>query len=171
MNLGKRSLVVLCLVVGLLVAAVPAWAQTQSEKPLVPDFTLMSNQGEAVSLSDFAGQVVVLNFWASWCPPCKAEMPELQRLHDELQETGEAVLLLLNQIDGVRETEASGSKYLADNDFSFINLYDHGLVGGGIFGLPGIPTTVVIDAEGYMDNYIIGPTTYAAVKRLIEEAR
>ena len=135
------------------------------------DFTLMSNRGEPVSLSDYAGRVVVLNFWASWCPPCRAEMPEFQKLHEELEETGEAVLLMLNQIDGVRETVASGEKYLNDNGFTFLNLHDNGTVGGRIFGLPGIPVTVVIDPDGYMDNYIIGPASYAAVKRMIEEAK
>jgi thiol-disulfide isomerase/thioredoxin len=158
-----------CLLVGFFLW--PYQAVAQEEKPLVPDFTLMSNRGEPVSLSDYAGRVVVLNFWASWCPPCRAEMPEFQKLHEELEETGEAVLLMLNQIDGVRETVASGEKYLNDNGFTFLNLHDNGTVGGRIFGLPGIPVTVVIDPDGYMDNYIIGPASYAAVKRMIEEAK
>lgn len=159
----------ICLLVGLVL--LPYQAAAETEKPLVPNFTLMSNRGEPVSLSDYAGKVVVLNFWASWCPPCRAEMPDFQRLHEELEETGEAVLLMLNQIDGFRETVASGEKYLTDNGFTFLNLHDDGTVGGRIFGLPGIPVTVVIDPDGYMDNYIIGPASYAAVKHLIEEAK
>src|SRR5690554_1686050 len=76
-------------------------AQAQS-KIAVPNFTLESTTGEEVSLSDYAGQVVVLNFWASWCPPCRSEMPEFQRLHNHLVESNDAVLLMLNQTDGQR---------------------------------------------------------------------
>ena len=57
---------------------------------------------EIVRLSDFRGKVVVLNFWATWCPYCVMELPELQALHEELQERGDAVILLLDQIDGER---------------------------------------------------------------------
>ncbi|NLM54842.1 MAG: TlpA family protein disulfide reductase, partial [Firmicutes bacterium] len=132
-------------------AAVLLWTgaiQAEKQKTRVPDFTLMSNQGRPISLSDYAGRVVVLNFWTSWCPDCRAEMPELQRLQDELAETEEAVLLLLNQIDGSLETQESGKRYLEENALTLINLYDYGTVGWGIFGVPAYPATVVIDPEG-----------------------
>ena len=93
-------------------------------------FSLESNRGEVVSLSDYAGEIVVLNFWATWCPHCRSEMPELQKLHDYFEETGAGKLLLINQIDGVQETRASAAKYLADNGYDLLNLYDdHTLVG------------------------------------------
>ena len=149
----------------------PAAMDAQGQRPRVPDFTLMSNQGKPISLSDYAGRIVVLNFWASWCPGCRAEMPELQKLHQELMETEDAVLLLLNQIDGQLETQTSGSKYLEENGFSFINLYDYGTVGAGIFGVSGYPTTVIIDREGYLSGYVLGQVTYDGLKRLIEEAK
>ena len=163
----------LCTVILLMVALLvwPAAAQEQKQKPRVPNFTLMSNQGRAVSLADYAGKVVIIEFWASWCHECRAEMPELQRLHNELMETGDAVLLLLNQIDGELETQAKGNQYLVENGFDFINLYDFGSVGAGIFGVPGYPTTVVIDGEGYLRSFVLGQVTYGQVKQLIEEAK
>jgi thiol-disulfide isomerase/thioredoxin len=153
-----------------------AWtlAASQDEedgKILVLDFSLMNIENETFRLSDYRGQIVVLNFWASWCPPCKAEMPEFQELHNELVESGDAVLLLLNQVDGWQETAEKGAKFLEDNNLTMTNLLDDGTVGSQIFGIPGLPTTVVIDAEGYFSSYVVGSTTKATVLRMIEDAR
>lgn len=170
----KRSLtlirsMLLALVVLVVMSGI-SWAQDGVERPLVPDFVLDSNEGQ-ISLSDYAGRVVVLNFWASWCPPCRAEMSEFEKLHKHLADSDEAVLLMLNQIDGRRETVKTGTAYLAENGFTFLNLYDYGQVGGAIFGLSGIPTTVVIDKEGYLSSYIVGPTTFQTVMDMIEGAK
>lgn len=140
------------------------------EKPIVPDFTLKSSEGEEVSLSDYAGKVVVLNFWASWCPPCKEEMPEFQKLYDELAASEDAVLLMLNQTDGKRETEKKADNYIEKEGLTFPILYDTGEVGGGIFGINSIPTTVVIDREGRLSDYVLGKTEYSKVAQMIEEA-
>lgn len=156
---------------GLALAETDSSGQEEDKKVLVPDFTLLSNTNETVHLSDYRGKIVVLNFWASWCPPCKAEMPEFQQLHNELEESGEAVLLLLNQIDGRRETVKTGSDYLKKNKLTMTNLYDYGSVGSQIFGIPGLPTTVVIDAEGYLSSYVVGGTTAATVWQMIEGAK
>jgi len=144
---------------------------TNEEKPLVPDFTLQSSEGEEVTLSDYAGKVVVLNFWASWCPPCKEEMPEFQKLYDELAESEDAVLLMLNQTDGQRETEKKANNYIEEEGLTFPILYDTGEVGGSIFGINSIPTTVVIDREGRLSDYVLGRTEYSKVAQMIEEAK
>jgi peroxiredoxin len=142
--------------------------ETQPDKkPLLPDFTLEANNGKNVSLSDYAGKVVVLNFWASWCPTCKEEMPQFQKLHDQLKDSHEAVLLMLNQTDGQRETKEKANNYLADNGFDFLNLYDTGEVGYAIFGINGIPTTVVIDKDGRLSDYVMGMTDCNTVIKMI----
>jgi thiol:disulfide interchange protein len=99
------------------------------------------------------------------------EMPEFQELHDELSESEEAVLLLLNQIDGRQETVEKGTEYMKSNDLTMTNLLDYGTVGQQIFGIPGLPTTVVIDAEGYLASYVVGATTKETVLKMIEDAR
>ena len=152
------------------VLAAFAAAVTAEERPLIPDFSLESNRGEVVSLSDYAGEIVVLNFWATWCPHCRSEMPELQKLHDYFEETGAGKLLLINQIDGVRETRASAAKYLADNGLDLLNLYDdHTLVGYYIFGVPGLPATVVVDREGRLASAVLGPVGFEKLLEMIGE--
>ncbi|HHY10596.1 MAG TPA: TlpA family protein disulfide reductase [Firmicutes bacterium] len=167
----KKQRLNLCLFLLIGVLLLAAGTVAAQEKVLVPNFTVTDSSGESVSLSDYRGKVVVLNFWASWCPPCRAEMGELQKLHDELVESGDAVLLMLNQIDGQRETTASGTEYLKKNNYTMRNLFDYGQVSFAIFGVPGLPTTVVIDEEGYLASYVVGPTTLKTVSRMIEEAR
>ncbi|HBN96358.1 MAG TPA: TlpA family protein disulfide reductase [Firmicutes bacterium] len=173
----KVSVIVLsCLIMlGLLGWSNQALAQSPGEqedaKVLVPDFALLTIDNETFRLSDYRGQVVVLNFWASRCPPCRAEMPDFQGLHDDFEESGEAVLFLLNQIDGRQETAEKGSQYLAVNNLTMTNLLDFGAVGRQIFGIPGLPTTVVIDAEGYLSGYVVGQATKAKVLRMVEDAK
>lgn len=142
-----------------------------NDELLVPDFALVSSTGETVRLSDYEGQIVVLNFWASWCSPCREEMGDFQKLHDRFEETGEAVLLLLNQIDGRNETTKSGVNYLKNNNYTLTNLFDYGQVGARIFGIPGLPTTVVIDKEGRLATHVVGGINEKIVLDMIEVAR
>ncbi|WOC33197.1 MULTISPECIES: TlpA family protein disulfide reductase [Caproicibacterium] len=150
-------------------ASQPASAQS-ADKPVVPDFTLESSSGKKVSLSDYSGKVVVLNFWASWCVYCKKELPDFQKLNRELQNSKDVVLLLLDQTDGQTETKQKGDAFLKDNGYSFLNLYDSGTVSSDIFGVTGYPTTVVIDKQGRFSSYVSGMTSYEKVKSMIAEA-
>jgi len=154
-----------------LVLAATAIGQGKDGRMLVQDFTLTSSTGEEVLLSDFRGRIVVLNFWASWCPHCRAEMPDFQKLHDQFSEGEDVVLLLINQIDGSRETVETSSQYFEENGFTMTNLYDHyGRLGSGYFGVPGLPTTIVIDREGYFVTYAVGAVNEAIVLQMIGEA-
>ncbi len=144
-------------------------ATTLADLPPVPDFELTSMDGETYTLSDYTGKTVVLNFWASWCPPCKAEMPDFQELHDNYAEE-DVVPLMLNQTFG-RETKADADKFIEENEYTFPVLYDYGEVGYSIFGVQSYPTTVVINSEGYLSGFVIGMTDYDAVVKLIEEAQ
>lgn len=144
--------------------------QTVQEKIQVPNFSLFSADGQRVSLEDYEGRVVILNFWATWCGYCRAEMDDLQQLHLELSEGDQAVLLLLNQIDQRLETEKSGREYLEKNGYTMTNLYDYGEVGQAIFGVYGLPTTIAVDRAGYLSSFIVGPANLAALRQMIEGA-
>lgn len=117
-----------------------------AERSPAPDFTVQDAEGNPVKLSDFVGKPVVLNFWASWCGPCKSEMPEFDQVQAELGE--EVQFLMVNLTDGSRETVATASKYIEDQGFSFKVLYDTAGEGAGTYGLYSIPSTYFIDAEG-----------------------
>jgi len=95
--------------------------------------------GEEVSLSDFRGRIVVLNFWASWCPHCRAEMPDFQKLHDQFSEGEDVVLLLINQIDGSRETWNQLAVLRRERFYHDQSLRSLRPTGSGYFGVPGLP--------------------------------
>lgn len=122
--------------------------ENQAEQKIAaPDFTVYDAQGNEVKLSAFTGKPVVLNFWASWCPPCKAEMPEFNEVYGEVKD--EVVFLMVDMVDGERETQEKGQKYIADQGFDFPVYFDTKQEAAYAYGISSIPTTVFIDAEGY----------------------
>ena len=133
-----------------------------------PAHVLESLDGSQVSLTDFVGQIVVLNFWASWCPPCRAEMPDLNELDIELNESGAAVLVTVNLTDGQRETRDTASRYIEENGFGFIVLFDDQMLLAREYTVSAIPQTFVLDRSGNISGTIIGATTRAAILDLID---
>ncbi len=112
-------------------------------KTAAPDFTLKSRDGKNVRLSDLRGQVVLLNFWASWCGPCRQEMPILDEIHNKYKSLGFSVL-------GVN-LDAKSSKainYLKDTPVSFPVLYDPKGDVSSQYGVQAMPSTVIIDKDG-----------------------
>ena len=83
---------------------------TADEKQLAPDFTVYDKDGNPVQLSDFRGKPVVLNFWASWCGPCKSEMPDFDKKAAEM--AGDVTFLMVNLTDGYQETVESASAFV-----------------------------------------------------------
>lgn len=137
----------------------------------VPNFTLPDMRDTKVSLKDFKGQVVILNFWATWCPPCRQEMPEFNEMNAELKESGEAVLLAINLTDGRRETKSKVDQFLKSNNYDMRVLLDSEGQAAGIFSIRGIPTTVVIDREGVLRGQIVGSTTKSDVMKLVRNVK
>lgn len=164
----KRIIAVLIVLTIYLCSA--AFADDASSELKVKDFALKDLAGETVHLSDFAGRVVVLNFWATWCPPCRDEMPEFAELDDGLNEY-DAVLLAVNMTDGKRETKSRVQKFISQNNYKMKVLLDEGCLTAGYFGVQYIPSTFVIDARGILCGAIRGSTTKEAVMALVEKAR
>ena len=129
-------------------SAGPAAAETETTEPAVtaPDFTVYDLDGNPVSLSDYFGKPIVLNFWASWCGPCKMELPDFQETYDELG--GDVQFLIVNLTDGSRETVETASAYLKEQGYTLPAYYDTQLSAAAAYGVNAIPCTYFIDAQG-----------------------
>ena len=137
----------------------------------VKNFTLKDLSGKSVSLDQYKGKVVVLNFWATWCPPCRQEMPEFNELSKEFAKSGQAVLLAVNMTDGQRDTPAKVAAFVKDNKYTMPVLLDTEQSLAEYFSIRYIPSTFVINAQGKVTGQIQGGTTKAAVLKLVNEAK
>jgi peroxiredoxin len=110
-----------------------------------PNFTLQSQTGETVSLADFRGDVVMINFWATWCGPCRKEMPHLEALHQRYSSLG-FTLLGVNVEDNPKGAE----KYLEETPVSFEILFDPANKVTALYDVVAMPSTVMVDRNGNM---------------------
>jgi cytochrome c biogenesis protein CcmG, thiol:disulfide interchange protein DsbE len=138
---------------------------------LAPEITLNDLNGQAVKLSNYRGKVVVLNFWASWCPPCKSEMSELDKAAREYASGADAVLLTVNLTDGSSETVDKARKYIDDNKYSLSVLLDTQSRAANAYNITSIPTTYIIDKQGVIVNYIVGPTNRDALNAYVNQLK
>ena len=126
-----------------------------SQEPVdAPDFTVYDQDGNPVQLSDYAGKPVVLNFWASWCPPCKSEMPDFHAAYEELGE--EVQFLMVNATDGSRETVDTAADFIAEQGYTFPVFYDTQSEASMAYGAYALPMTFFIDREGHVAAYASG---------------
>jgi len=138
---------------------------------LAPEITLNDLNGQAVNLSNYRGKVVVLNFWASWCTPCKAEMPALNKTAQQFASGSDAVLLTVNLTDGSRETVDTVRKYITDNRYSLSVLLDTQSRAANAYNITSMPTTYIIDKQGVIVNYIVGPTTKDSLHAYVDQLK
>jgi len=129
--------------VGIALLALAAGSIAVTKQEPAPDFTLKSLEGSNLRLEEYRGQVVLINFWASWCGPCRQEMPILDQLHQRYEDTGFAVL-------GVNvEGEVSPAKKIVDESkVTFPVLIDEGQKVSELYGLEAMPSTYVVDRDG-----------------------
>lgn len=140
--------------------------ESASEMPLAPDFTVYDIDGAPYKLSDFRGKPVVLNFWASWCGPCKMEMPDFNAAYGEL---GEQIhFLMVNMTDGSQETLESASSFIAETGYTFPVYYDTGYKAAIAYSVYSLPTTYFIDAEGHAVAQATGAIDAETLQRGID---
>lgn len=149
------------------VAATPPEETADTEEEAVepvaaPDFTVTDSEGNSVSLSDFVGKPVIVNFWASWCSPCKSEMPDFdaafQQYGDDVQ------FMMVNMTDGNRETVDVAKAFISESGYSFPVFFDTEYSAALAYQVTSIPATYFVNAEGNLVAYGIGPLNLEAIE-------
>jgi cytochrome c biogenesis protein CcmG/thiol:disulfide interchange protein DsbE len=159
-------------------SAVPSSVTTDGLIPspregfLAPDFTLESMSGETITLSDLQGSVVVLNIWASWCPPCRSEMPALQQVYEKYRDRGLEVLAVNTTY---QDREAEARDFVSELGLSLPVLLERTGEIARAYQLHAMPSTYFIDREGVIRGVILGgpmseATLQTSVEELLEEA-
>jgi thiol-disulfide isomerase/thioredoxin len=133
------------------------------------DFSLVDLDGNKRSLESFAGQVVFLNFWATWCPPCRAEMPSMEGLYRELKEEGLAIVAVNSQ-----ERREEVADFVMAAGYSFPVLLDESGRVGAVYAVRAIPTTYLVGRDGYILGRLTGSRDWhtaealAVLRRVLE---
>lgn len=140
-----KNIVIKSAVLFLMVMMFAMNAQAEALEGPAPDFTLKSRSGENVKLSELRGDVVMINFWASWCAPCRQEMPLLEDMHKKYSDLG-FVLLGVN----VEEDSSKAAELLREVPVSFPVLYDNTNKVTKLYKVVAMPSTVMVDRDGNM---------------------
>ena len=136
-----------------------------SNSAKAPDFNLKDQYGVTHSLENYKGKVIFLNFWATWCPPCKKEMPDVESIYKEYEENKKDVVIL--GVNSEKENEVK--KFLKDKGYTFPTVIDENSEVMRKYFIQAFPTSFVIDKEGNVYGYVMGGLTKEQIKQVIEE--
>ncbi|ADL42985.1 alkyl hydroperoxide reductase/ Thiol specific antioxidant/ Mal allergen [Caldicellulosiruptor obsidiansis OB47] len=158
-NRSKSVIFILisAILIGLLVYQIMSHSKEKAATDGV-DFRLLAVDGKEYSLLDFRGKKVLLNFFATWCPPCRAEIPDFERFH---RENKDVVLIGIN----IQEDKATVEEFLSSMGVTYPVLLDRDGKVSAQFGIEGIPTTFLIDKNGKIVAKNVGMMTYEQLKK------
>ena len=165
MSFNIKTSLIYCLAftcILLLLSSTFCLAGTEKTLP-APNFTLKSLSGEEVSLLQKRGNYVLVNFWATWCGPCKVEMPSLETLHQRFKTKNFSLLAISNDMFGARIVEP----FIKAHNLSFTVLLDQQLQVSNKFGVISLPTTFMIDPEGNIIGELRGAEDWASPDNIL----
>jgi cytochrome c biogenesis protein CcmG/thiol:disulfide interchange protein DsbE len=166
MRVGRTIVwVVVALVILFIALGLTQAFSTQPQAGQAPDFTLDTYDGQTYTLSDLRGQVVVINFWASWCAPCAAEAPDLEAAWRAYRDRG-VMFLGVDYVD----SEGKGLEYLERHNITYPNGPDLRSKISDAYNIRGVPETFVVNREGEITFFAMRPISYDELAAEIEKA-
>lgn len=137
------------------------------------DFTLHDQYGKEHTLREYKGKTIFLNFWATWCPPCREEMPYIEELYKEYNKNNDEVVILgvASPNLGKEKDQEYIEDFLKQGDFTFPVVFDEGGTLTYAYGFSSLPSTLIIDKEGYITKYIPGGMNKETMQSLIENSK
>lgn len=172
-DIGLYATVFVALMFGVVFFSGPAknkWNQMQMRGTQAPAFTLKQVKGEGlITLADYKGKVVLVDFWTTWCPPCRRQMPLLQSLHDDPKYKDKLVVLSVNadEHDEVRERKVK--LYLKHLKLTMPAVYADPTIMKS-YRVNAFPTMILIDRQGKVIEFMRGQHSEARVRKLVQEA-
>ena len=149
----------------------PPTQPTEPPRPTgsAPDFLVYDADGNQVRLSDFFGKPIVLNFWASWCGPCRSEMPHFQEKYEKWGD--EVVFLMVNVTGGGNDSKSDALRFIQNGGYTFPVYFDLTLDATMAYGVSGFPTTYFINANGDPVTYAVGALSAQTLQQAIDMIR
>lgn len=136
------------------------------------DFNLTDQYGNTHTLSQYKGKTIFLNFWGTWCPPCRAEMPDIQKLYEEFDQEGEDALVILGVAApnlGKEKSEDGIKTFLEENGYTYPVLMDTEVELFQTYGITSFPTTIMIDRDGNLFGYATGQLNEETMRSIIQQ--
>lgn len=140
-------------------------ASDNTNPATAPDFTVLDMNGNSVKLSDYFGKPIIINFWATWCGPCKSEMPAFNKLYKEYKD--EIHFLFVNLTDGSRDTVESVKQFITNEGYTFPVYFDTTMEAATTYGAYSIPTTFCIDNNGIPVHSQMGAMSEEHIEQLV----
>lgn len=152
-------------------SAPPAGGRTGApgNRNAAPDFTVTDGGGNRVSTADLSGKPAILNFWATWCPPCRSELPAFDKLYR--QYGNEVSFMMIDLTDGYRETVEGVKKFMSENGYTFPVYYDTEGSAAEAYNVSSIPFTVAVGRNGNIVGTHLGAMSEAALEKLIKTVK
>lgn len=160
MKMKKVGLLCISLVLCLALAACKgkvgeeeATISPPGEGDMAVEITVNDLEGKKVSLSQFKGKAIMLNFWATWCPPCREEMPSMEAMYQKLKGSSDFVMLAIS----IDENMEAVKEFVKKNNYKMPVFHDPNREAGSVYGLTGVPETFLIDKKGKIVMKRLGP--------------
>lgn len=152
-------------------SAPPAGGRTSTpgNRNAAPDFTVTDGGGNRVSPADLSGKPVILNFWATWCPPCRSELPAFDKLYRQYGK--EVSFMMIDLTDGYRETVEGVKKFISENGYTFLVYYDTEGSAAEAYNVSSIPFTVAVGRNGNIVGTHLGAMSESALEKLIKTVK